>query len=255
MKTLLFCLFFSLAAHAEVPEVRWEQKQGAEIPLNLEFQDENGARVLLGDVVSKQVPTVLVLAYYGCPNLCTLVMNSLTDVARGMEIGRDFKIVSVSIDPAEKPSLALAKQRTYLARFGLDPSHRQLDWKFLVADPEAPGAARSLADAVGFHYAYDAASKQYSHPSGIAVLSPDGRVSQYLMGIQFTRADFTQALGLARAKRSGGLVSDLILLCAHYNPFTSAHTRAALLMIQALSAAFLLAAGLFFVRIKKVGDS
>jgi protein SCO1 len=225
--------------------VRWDQKQGAKVPSDLRFRDEQGGVLRLGDAVAEGKPTVLALVYYGCPNLCTLTLNGLVKTLEEMksdpefELGKDFNVLSVSIDPTERPRLALAKQRSYLARLNLNPATHTELWKFLTVDAQQPDGARLLSDAVGYHYTYDEISQQYSHPSGLVVLDGEGRVTQYLMGIQFSPADLSRALDLAKNGRRGNPIKEFLLACAHYDPFSEKSSRRVLIGIQIFTAAFL----------------
>jgi len=225
--------------------VRWDQKQGTKVPGDLQFRDEQGGILRLGDAVASGKPTVLALVYYGCPNLCTLTLNGLVKTLDEMkndpefELGKDFNILSVSIDPTERPRLALAKQRSYLARLNLNPATHTGFWKFLTVDAQQPDGARLLSGAVGYHYTYDEISHQYSHPSGLVVLDGEGRVTQYLMGIQFSPADLSRALELAKNGRRGNPIKEFLLACAHYDPFSEKSSHRVLIGIQLFTAAFL----------------
>jgi protein SCO1 len=229
----------------KIDEARWDQRQGEEVPRDLQFRDEEGGIVRSGDVLATGKPTVLALVYYGCPNLCTLVLNGLVKTIEEMkndpefELGKDFQILSVSIDPTERPRLALGKQRSYLARLSLDPTSHAGVWRFLTADPQYAQGPRALSTAVGYHYSYDQVSHQYNHPSGLVVLDGEGRVTQYLMGIQFSPADLSRALELAKNGRPGNPIKDFLLACAHYNPFNEKNSQRVMVAIQCFSLAFL----------------
>ena len=204
---------------ALIKQARIDQKLGATIPLDAEFRDSHGRPVRLGALVTER-PVVLTLVYYECPMLCSRVLRGLLKTLRAMKmrVGEDFDIVTVSIDPREEPPLAAAKKRTYLQEYEVK---NEDGWRFLVGG--APAVA-ALADAVGFRYAYDDASGQYAHAAGIMVLTPEGRVSQYLMGIEYSARDLRLALVKASDHALGNLVDDLILFCFHYDPTTGRYT-------------------------------
>ena len=137
---------------------------------------------------------------YECPMLCTLVLNGMVESAADMKwsIGREFEVVNVSINPLETPALAAAKKRAYVKRYGRTGSAE--GWHFLTGDQES---IQRLADEVGFRYAYDPASKQYAHPSGLVILTPEGRVSGYLFGVTYSPKELAGALRAASANQVG----------------------------------------------------
>jgi protein SCO1/2 len=139
------------------------------------FQDETGRPVALREYFGTK-PVVLVMGYYRCPRLCSLVLNSLTDGLRDIdyEIGKEFTVVTVSVDPREKPELAAAKKAAYLEKYGRPGA--AAGWHFLTGE-ETP--IKNLADAVGFRYAYDSRTDQYAHASGIVILTPTGKIARY----------------------------------------------------------------------------
>jgi protein SCO1/2 len=238
-----------ICAHAQtlppeqIARVGIEQKLGATIPLNLDFRDETGAPVRLGNYFGGK-PVLLVLAYYDCPNLCTLVLNATLNSVRDLrlEAKRDFEIVVVSIRPNESSRLAAAKKHTYTARYG-HPGTAD-GWHFLTGDAEP---IRQLADAVGFRYEYDPKSNQFAHASGIVVLTPMGKVSRYFFGIEYAPAELQRALTDAGRGNTGSLAQRLLLLCFHYDPhrgrYTLAITRG--MQVAGLGTVLLLGATIF----------
>jgi protein SCO1/2 len=202
------------------PELRGieiEERLGANLPLSTELVDHTGKKVRLGDSFTSKRPVILVLNYYGCPTLCSLVLNALVEGLRGLEytVGKDFEVLSVSIDPREGPELARSKREAYLLSYGrkVEPSA----WPFFTATEEASTA---IAKAVGFHYRYDAATKQYAHAAGIFVLTPEGRLSQTLYGVIFAPRDLRLALVEAGKGSIGSPLDRFLLFCYHYDPQT-----------------------------------
>lgn len=212
-------------------QIRFEQKLGTQVTPALSFRDEEGQPVQLSRYFG-QKPVLLVLGYYQCPMLCTLVLNGMLESAADMKwsIGQDFQVVDVSINPQETPALAAAKRRAYLKRYGR-PSAAQ-GWHFLTGDEPA---IRQLADEVGFRYAYDAASKQYAHPSGLVVLTPEGKVSGYLFGVTFASQDLYGALKAASSHQVTSPIQQLILLCFHYNPITGKYSGLIIIILRGLA--------------------
>jgi protein SCO1/2 len=193
-----------------------DQKLNAQVPLNLTFRDEHGTAVLLGDYFETK-PVILVLAYYECPNMCTLVLNALLQTAQDLKFdaGKEYQIVVVSIDPRERPALAAAKKQIYTQRYGRP--ERANGWHFLTGN-EAP--IRQLAQSVGYRFVYDPLTRQFAHPSVITVLTPAGKISRYFAGIEYPPKEVRLALIEASNSRIGSLTDQLFLLCFHYNPAT-----------------------------------
>ena len=170
------------------------------------FRDEAGNEVRLGQYFG-QKPVVLVLAYYECPMLCTIVLNGVLHSLKELKynVGQEFEVVTVSFDPSEKPSLAAAKKAIYVGLYGRP--NAGAGWHFLTGEEPS---IRQLTQAVGFHYNYDPQTKQYFHATGIMVLTPDGRLARYFYGIQY-RAE-TCDLAWSRRQR-GGLALRLTSCC------------------------------------------
>jgi protein SCO1/2 len=215
---------------AALGQIRFEQKQNAQIALDLPFRDEEGKPVQLGQYFGEK-PVVLVLGYYECPMLCTLVLNGLMESAADMKwsIGKEFDVIDVSINPRETPALAAAKKRSYVQRYGRPGSAQ--GWHFLTA---TENASRQLADEVGFRYAYDPASRQYAHPSGLVLLTHSGKVSGYLFGVAYAPKDLYESLQRASVNEVSLSLRQFILLCFHYNPITGKYSGVILLILRVL---------------------
>jgi protein SCO1 len=197
-------------------QVGIDQNLDAQVPLDLTFRDENGNTVRLGDLFHGK-PVVLSLVYFNCPMLCTEVLNGMKGVFRHlpMVIGKDFEVVTVSIDPTETPSLAAAKKEKYLE--GYEHPEGAAGWHFLTGDDQQ---IHTLAHAVGFRYVYDKETKQYAHAAGIMVLTPGGRVARYLYGVDYLIKDMRLALVEASNNTIGSPIDQVLLLCYHYDPTT-----------------------------------
>ena len=210
-------------------EVRVDEQLGAQLPLDATFTDAAGQPVRLGSVFGQGKPVVLALVYYDCPMLCGLIMSGMARAMRenGLVAGRDFTALSVSFAPEEKPALARERQRGYLQSIGL--AEDSAAWRFWV---DRDGAARRVADAVGFHYAKDAATGEWAHLASIFVLTPDGKVSRYLYGIDFPAKDFRLSLVEAAGGRVGTSFDKLILTCFRYDPASRKYQPFAFGMIR-----------------------
>jgi protein SCO1/2 len=205
------------AALAQVPILRdagLEQKLDSLVPLDAPFVDERGRDVTLGQYFGAR-PVVLALVYYECPMLCTQVLNGLVGSLQALTFtaGREFDVVAVSFDPGETPPMAATARAAYLRRYGRAAADSGVH--FLTG---RESSIRSLTQAVGFTYAYDPAIDQYAHPAAIAVLTPQGRVSRYLFGIEFAPRDLRLALIEAADRRIGTAIDQMLLFCYHYDP-------------------------------------
>jgi protein SCO1/2 len=220
----------------ELARIQFEQKLNNQVSLDLHFRDETGRVVRLGDYF-KSRPVVLVLGYYQCPMLCTLVLNGMVESAADMKwsIGREFDVVDLSINPRETPALAAAKKQSYLKRYGRSGAAE--GWHFLTGDEPS---IEQLAREVGFHYAYDTVSKEYAHASGLVVLTPEGKVSSYLFGVTYAPKDLSAALRTASTWQVGSPIQQLILLCFHYNPITGKYSQNIIRILRILGATTIL---------------
>ena len=197
-------------------DVKIDQNLNGQIPLDLKFRDEKGDTVKLADYFGSR-PVVLSLVYYNCPMLCTEVLNGMVQGFKGLPFtpGREFNVVTVSIDPRETPDIAAQKKDSYLRSLGRPGAGS--GWHFLTGDETS---IRRLADAVGFHYLYDPNSGQFAHATGIMVATPEGRLSRYLLGLEYSPEDLRFSLMEASRNRIGTIIDRLVMLCYHYDPMT-----------------------------------
>jgi protein SCO1 len=209
-------------------QVRIDQRLNHQVPLDLPFVDDHGRDVRLGQYFGTR-PVILALVYYECPMLCTQVLNGLVTALGVMsfDVGREFDVVAVSINPREGPGLASQKKSAYLDRYGR--AHTADGWHFLTGTEESIAA---LADAVGFRYAYDDAIKQYAHGAGIELLTPKGVVSKYFYGIEFSSRDLRLGIIEASDERIGTPIDDFLLFCYHYDPATGKYGAAVLRLVR-----------------------
>jgi protein SCO1/2 len=216
------------AAVSPLRDVGIEQKLGSLVPAGLSFRDEDGKPVWLGDYFGRR-PLVLSLVYLKCPGLCTLTLNAMEQSFKslaGLSVGTDFDVLTVSFDPKETPDLAAAKKREYLRLYGRPGA--EAGWHFLTGDA---GSIRRLTDAVGFHYRWDNDQQQFIHPSGIMVLTPAGKVSQYLIGVDYPPQALERSLRAAGTERIGQADEQIVLYCFSRDPRTG---KLALVVTRAL---------------------
>jgi protein SCO1 len=198
--------------------IKITQRLNQQLPLHAPFVDEAGRQVMLGDYFGKH-PVILALVYYRCPILCSEELSGLVSALEMVDLkpGKDFEIVVESIDPTEGPALARAQEAMYVARY-----HRPSGangWHFLTG-PEP--SIKALADAVGFHYVSmpgpDGKPNQYAHSTALEVITPEGRVAQYYMGVEYSPEDLTLGLVEASHHKIGTVAQNLMTYCYRYDP-------------------------------------
>jgi protein SCO1/2 len=218
-----------------------EQRLTEQVPLDLAFRDEAGRAVRLGDYFDGK-PAILALVYYECSVLCPLRLDGLVSSLRALpfNVGDQFTVVTLSIDPRETAPLAAAKKEVFLRHYARPCAAH--GWHFLIGEETA--IAR-LAEAVGFRYAYDAVRDEYAHASGITVLTPQGKVASYFYGIEPPPKDLRLALVEASANTIGSLVDQVLLLCFHYDPATARYGAAAINAVRLGGVLTVLALGAF----------
>ena len=199
------------------------------LPLDLEFTDEDGNRVRLGDIIDGSRPAILQLGYYRCPMLCDLVLNAAMDGLNGVEdlsAGTDFDVVSVSVNPEEGPELAILKKKGYLLDYDRPGASR--GFHFLTGPAEN---SKALADAVGFGFARQD-DGEFAHAAAIYVITPDGRISRYLYGVEFEPKTLRFAIMEGGEGRIGSTLERFILWCHVYDPESGSYQLFAFRVMQ-----------------------
>jgi protein SCO1/2 len=231
-RLVLTLLAMAAVARADAPDpasrppllrdVGLEPHLGASLPLDVPLRDEDGSPVTLGRYLDGRRPAVLVFAYYGCPMLCSQVLNALTRSVKALafDVGNEFDVVVVSFDPRDGPDAARAKKADIVARYGRGSGD---GWHFLGGDGPS---VRRLTDAAGFRYAWDDVGQQFAHVAVVLVVAPDGRIARYFPGIDYPPRDLRLGLVDASAGRIGTTVDRLLLFCYHYDPATGRYTPA-----------------------------
>lgn len=193
---------------------------GEKIPLDLTFKNSKGEEIILGDLFKEGKPVLLTMAYYECPMLCTFVLNGLSNGLMDLNFlpGKDFQMITISIDPAETWDLAASKKKNQTAAVG--KSFPEDGWEFLVGSAEN---SRRLADALGFVYYYDEQRDEYAHPAVSFVLTDQGMITRYLYGIEYREQDLRLALLEASEGKIGDTLDKILLYCYHYDPDAGAY--------------------------------
>ena len=210
---------------AQLQGVDMDYHLGAKVSPELVFTDSNGQRVKLGDYLDGERPVVLQLGYYECPMLCGLVFQGLHKVIgeTSLVLGDDYRVITVSIDPAERPSLAKAKQQTLTKDMKIADGTE--GWHFMVGESHM---IQRLADEVGFGFRWVREQRQFAHPAVIMILAPDGTITRYLSGIDYKEQTFRMSLVEASQGQVGSLTDQFLLTCLHYDPALGTYSMTAM---------------------------
>jgi protein SCO1/2 len=206
-----------------------DQKLGQQAPLDTTFNDEEGKPVKIGDYFGKH-PVILVMPFYRCPGTCSLEMDGLVKVANAINptsIGKDYEVVVVSIDPRETPELAAIKKRDYLLSYDRPGAASGLHC--LTGTRES---IQKLADGVGFRFFYDPRSGAPVHSTGLMICTPQGKLSRYILGVDYAPRNVNLALVEAGENRIGSLSEKITLLCSQYDPRSGKYTVAVVRLLQ-----------------------
>lgn len=234
-------------AHETLPaimkEVGFDQRLNEQVPLDLVFRDETGRAVRLGEYFGGK-PVILSLVYYNCTTLCPMILDgmvrSLSPVS--FDIGKEFAMLTVSFDSRDTPAQAAAKKAEYVQRY-----HRAGaadGWHFLTGEE---AAIRQLTKAVGFRYLYDEKTDQFAHAAGILMLTPQGKVSRYFYGFDFSPRDLRLGLIEAAANKIGTPIDQVLLYCYHYDPLTGQYGLIVMRVLRLAGLATVLALGGFIL--------
>lgn len=244
------CVRSGVAAEAvpiELAEIGIHERLGATLPLDLPLVDDHAQAVTLRSVLDPHKPAVVVFAYYGCPNLCGLLLNGAVESFANLSwrAGRDFPLIVVSIDPRETPALAHEVKQALLEKFG-DTSVGN-GWHFLTGTEEH---VRAITQAAGFAYRWDDDQQQYAHSAGLFFVTPTGNVSRVLHNVIFRAQDLKLALVEAGEGKIGTMLDRLLLFCYHYDPKGRKYALLATNVMRAGAAAtvVLLAGGVWWLR-------
>ena len=238
------------AAGPGVPEnpadFAWKMHPGAQAPLDATLRDEAGRAVKLGDLIAHQ-PVILDLGYFHCPALCGITRADLFKALEtsGLKGGKDYDLISVSIDPAETPQDAARAKKADLEQA---PFATGAGWHYLTG---AAPAIAAITSAVGFRARYDPEFKQFLHPAGLVVLTPSGTVSRYLQGIGYSGGDLRAAVSQANAGAIAQAASPILLLCFHYDAATGRYTLAIEKVLQVMGVVTILTIGGLFIILQR----
>ena len=227
----------------ELNQITFEQKIGQQISTDLRFRDSGGEAIRLRDCLGNKA-TLLVLGYFHCPMLCTFINNGLIEAMQELRlsVGRDFDVVDLSIDPRESSALAATKKAEYVKLYGRHGADRS--WHFLTGDEMA---IQRVARETGFHFAYDPQTNEFAHPSGVMVLTPEGKISRYFFGVNFSPSELREAILAAGKNQNGSMIQRLALICYHYNPINGKYGGLVMSIVRVSGVATALALAAFVV--------
>jgi protein SCO1 len=228
---------------AFLQEVGFDQRLGAQVPLTLAFRDEGGRPVTLGSYFGTK-PVIMLITYYNCTMLCPLLLDGLVRALRPLsfDVGREFSVLTVSINPRETPAIAASRKELYVQRYGRPGADG--GWHFLTGPQEA---IQALTAAVGYRYVYDAKRDEYAHATGVLLLTPEGKVSRYFYGVDFSPRDLRLGLIEATANTIGSPADQLLLYCYHYDPLTGKYGLVIMNVLRLTGLATVLAIGSFML--------
>ena len=195
-------------------EVTFQQQLNQRLPLEATFKDETGRTVKLGDYFGAK-PVLLAFVYYQCPMLCSETLNGISSALKVVPFtpGDEFDVVLISFDPRDTPEAANAKKQAHLQHWA---ARETADgWHFLTGDEPA---IRQVTAAAGFTYQWDEGTGQYAHVSGVLTVTPDGRLSRYFYGVEYSPKELRLALVESGEGRVGSAVEELLLYCYQYDP-------------------------------------
>jgi len=246
--SLALATVIAQGASPPVAEVAFAPPARAVLPLDAPFVDDDGHAIRLRDVIGSR-PAVVVPAYYGCSNLCGIVLRGVAASLRAskLQAARDVDVVAVSIDPLDTPATALAKKHDVVGS-------EHTGWHFLTG---TPSSIARFADALGYHYSYDTTERQYAHAAGMVVVAPGGHIVRTLYGASFAPAELRDALHAARTvtpdeSATRGEVGTW-LLCFHYDPQTGRYSFVAMNAVRVVALAALLCLVGYMVHARRGG--
>lgn len=229
---------------ADVKDIGIDEKLGEKIPLDLKFVDEDGNRVILGDLFKDAKPLILSLAYFSCPRVCNLTLNGTVESINSLStlyLGKDYKVATLSFNPSEKPDIAKEKALKYLGKLKKGQSSEKR-WLFLTGDEDN---ISKLTQAVGFKYKKD--GEEFAHPTALIFITPDGRISRYLYGVQFEPRETRLSLLEASDGKIGSseILNKVLLFCYEFDPVGKRYALQALKIVKAGGVITLISLGMF----------
>lgn len=216
-----------------------DQNLDAKVPLDLEFKDESGKTVKIGDYFQSKKPVLITMLQLTCDQVCSAQFGAMEtafkDKAFGFTPGQEFEVLTVSIDPKESPMIAQDVKEEQVKSLGIAGADK--GWHFLTGDEKN---TKELAKVLGIKYIWDESSKQYIHPDGIVMATPDGHVSRYFMRLDYNPRDLRYSIIESSKDKIGTFIDQIALSCFHYNPATGKYTLQIMMFLRLVGGAFVL---------------
>jgi protein SCO1/2 len=235
----------------ELEHVGVHEHLDGQLPLDTTFRDHLGKPVTLRQLFDGKRPVVLTFAYYSCPVLCSMILSAAVKGLKDVPwtVGKEFKAITISIDPDEPLDRTAKKRASLLKEYGRAGTGDNAGWHFLTGDSASIAA---VANAAGFEYEYDERQKQWGHPSVLMITTPEGKMARYLYGLEFPAKDLRLGLFEASQGRTISTVEKLILYCYHYDPQGGKYVLVAMRVMQvgagAVAMVLMMALALFWGR-------
>jgi protein SCO1 len=213
-------LFVSSALGGDRIEVGIDEQLGSYVPLDVQFKDAQGNEVTLREIVSGSDATLLAFVYYECPGICSKLLFELSDVINksDLELGYDYKIVTISMDEYETPEIAAEKKKTLLA--SLDTEAPENSWKFLTGDSTD---IRTVSNAAGYYFKRE--GDQFRHSGAFIFIDKEGKVTRYLFpgysnkaGFSILPFDFKMAVIETSKGKVSPTIAKVLQFCFSYDP-------------------------------------
>ncbi|MEZ4221232.1 MAG: SCO family protein [Polyangiaceae bacterium] len=191
-----------------------DEQLGTTLPLDLGFTDESGKAVTLSDYFKGDLPVILTLNYSNCPMLCSMQLGGVVQGMKQMDwsAGKEFRVVTISIDPTETPDRAQKTKSRYMQQYGRPGS--ESGWAFLTG---SENNVRRVASAMGFRYGFNEKRGEWVHPAAVLVATPNAKVARYLYGLEYLPKTLRLSLVEASEGKVGTTVDRLLLYCFHYD--------------------------------------
>ena len=201
-----------------------DQKLGAMVPLNLQFVNSKGQSVTLAQYFGR-TQVILNLVYYRCKSVCTLEAQNLAATVQKLEaikaaphLGKDFQVLTISINPQENSQDARQKRSEFLT--GLSPA-QAAGWHFLTGNT---ANIQALTTAIGFHFTYDPTLDLINHPAALELLSAQGKVVQYFFSDTYPSDEIAGALLTAKGNKVGKKAQYVFFGCLCCDPLTGKYS-------------------------------
>ena len=227
---------------AILDDIGVDEKLGDQIPLDLKFANSNGDSVSIGELIESGKPVLLNPLYYECPILCSLVLDGVFSTINELvwTPGKDYTIISFSIDPEEGPELAAEYKERYINALNRPGSEE--GWHFLTGSEEN---IKALTNSIGFKYKYEETTGEFIHLASVMMLSPEGIISRYLYGANFREFDFRNGLYEAADGKIGSMTDRILLYCFTYDPSSQSYVPVAMNIMKLGGLATVIILGIF----------